>query len=124
MECKDRNCPLHGTISTRGSVLDGTVVSDKMQSTIVVERVRFVKIKKYDRYKRKTSRIPAHNPACIDARVGDKVKIMECRKLSKTKSFVVVSKGDTEQVEEKPKKQEKPKKITKKVKAKKEVENG
>jgi len=38
------------------------------------------------------SRITAHNPPCIAARRGEKVKIAECRPLSKTKSFVVVEK--------------------------------
>lgn len=89
MECADKNCPVHGTLATRGASLDGIVVSDKMQSTVVVQRDRFSKVKKYDRYRRNTSRIPAHNPPCINAKPGDVVRIMECRKLSKTVSFVV-----------------------------------
>ena len=40
------------------------------------------------------SRITAHNPPCLDAQRGDKVKIAECRPLSKTKNFVVVEKGE------------------------------
>jgi small subunit ribosomal protein S17 len=92
MECKDRNCPRHGSLSTRGSVLDGEVVSDKMQGTVIVRRDRMIKVKKYDRYRRQTSKIPAHNPPCIDAKTGDKVRIMECRKLSRTVSFTVIGK--------------------------------
>jgi len=49
-------------------------------------------IPKYERYERRTSKLHAHNPPCIAARAGDRVKIMECRRLSKTKSFVVVQK--------------------------------
>jgi len=92
MECKDRNCPVHGTLSARGTVLDGRVVSDKMQGTVIVQRDLMIKVKKYDRYKRSRSRIPAHNPPCIGAKAGDLVKIMECRKLAKTVSFVVIEK--------------------------------
>ena len=121
MECKDKNCPTHGTLSARGIVLDGIVVSDKMEGTVVVQRDRFVKVKKYDRYRRQTSRLPAHNPPCVNARSGDLVKIMECKKLSKTVSFVIVEKQVAkEDVVEKPKT-----KVKAKVKAKaKEVVNG
>ena len=39
-----------------------------------------------------SSRITAHSTPCVDAQVGDMVRIAECRPLSKTKSFVVVEK--------------------------------
>jgi small subunit ribosomal protein S17 len=138
MECKDRNCPTHGTLSTRGTQLEGEVVSDKMQGTVIVLRDRLVKVKKYDRYRKKTSRIPAHNPPCIGARQGDIVRVMECRKLSKTVSFVVIEKLKGNEAEEaKPRIQKAPiekaapkaeakKKAAapKKAKKKEEVENG
>lgn len=128
MECGDKNCPTHGTLATRGSALEGLVVSDKMQGTVVVERERLVKVEKYDRYRRKTSRVPAHNPPCMDVSVGDRVRIMECRKLSKTVGFVVVSKLGGESVKEEPKPEKKSKKTVKKKKAKskkkEDVENG
>ncbi len=90
--CDDVNCPFHGTLSVRGKVIDGVVVSDRMQKSVVV-RIEYVDYyPKYERYARKSSRITAHNPPCIGARRGDKVKIAECRPLSKTKSFVVVEK--------------------------------
>ena len=38
---------------------------------------------------RKRSRIPAHNPECINAKLGDTVNMQETRRLSKTKSFVI-----------------------------------
>ncbi|ODS42740.1 MAG: 30S ribosomal protein S17 [Candidatus Altiarchaeales archaeon IMC4] len=92
VECTDANCPVHGTLSTRGVVLEGTVKSDKMQGTAIVERNYVVSSKKYERSKRSRSNIPAHNPPCISAKPGDKVRIMECRKLSKTVSFVITDK--------------------------------
>jgi len=90
--CNDVNCPIHGTLSTRGIVLEGVVTSDKMNGTVIVQRNYRIKVKKYNRYKSAKSRIPAHNPPCINAKTGDKVRIMECRKLSKTVSFVVTEK--------------------------------
>lgn len=93
-ECDDVNCPFHGTLSVRGRVLNGVVVSDKMDKSVVVsiEYLRFYP--KYERYARMNSRITAHNPPCIDAKTGDKVKIAECRPISKTKAFVVVEKEE------------------------------
>jgi small subunit ribosomal protein S17 len=88
-KCTDINCPIHGTLSTRGRVLEGDVVSDKMQSTVVVQRDYVRYVPKYERYKKCSSRIPAHNPPCIAAKIGDRVRIAECRPLSKTKHFVV-----------------------------------
>ncbi|MFC2162453.1 30S ribosomal protein S17 [Candidatus Altiarchaeota archaeon] len=102
MECKDVNCPIHGELATRGTVLEGEVVSDKMEKTVIVQREYFVKVKKYDRFKRARSRIAVHNPECVHANTGDRVRIMECRRLSKTVSFVVVEKLHSDQVEAEP----------------------
>ena len=91
-ECEDRNCPFHGRLPVRGQIIEGEVVSAKAQKTVVVSRSYMKKIRKYERYEKRRSKIHAHNPPCIDAKVGDVVKIAECRPLSKTKSFVVVEK--------------------------------
>ncbi|HDJ95047.1 MAG: 30S ribosomal protein S17 [Thermoprotei archaeon] len=89
-ECNDPNCPFHGTLSVRGIVLEGVVVSDKMDKTVIVEREYLRFIRKYKRYERRRSKIPAHNPPCINAKKGDLVKIAETRPISKTVSFVVI----------------------------------
>ncbi|HHI30303.1 30S ribosomal protein S17 [Methanosarcinales archaeon ex4572_44] len=89
-ECDDVKCPFHGRLSVRGSLLDGVVISSRMERTVVVERTFERKIQKYERFEKRRSRIHAHNPPCIDAVEGDRVRIAECRPLSKTKSFVVV----------------------------------
>ena len=88
--CEDRNCPFHGRLSVRGISLDVQVVSTKMKGTVVVKRERRHYVKKYQRYEKRTSRYMAHLPPCIDLSVGDMVKIMECRPLSKGTSFVVL----------------------------------
>lgn len=91
-ECEDENCPFHGSLSVRGQVLEGDVVSDKMDKTVVVERQYAKKVPKYERYERRSSKLSAHNPPCIDAKEGDRVKLGESKKLSKQKSFVVLEK--------------------------------
>lgn len=88
--CDDPNCPFHGKLPVRGQVFDGVVVSDKMTNTVVVMREFEKKNPKYERYEKRRSKVHAHNPPCLNAKMGDVVKIAECRPLSKTKSFVVV----------------------------------
>ena len=88
-KCSDKKCPIHGNIKIRGMELEGNVKSARAKNTVTVERVVLQRIPKYERYKKSTSRVHAHNPECIQAKEGDLVKIGETRKLSKTKSFVV-----------------------------------
>ena len=88
--CEDPKCPWHGTLPVRGRVIEGRVVSAKAQRTAIIESEYFRFIPKYERYERRHSRIVAYKPDCIGVAVGDKVKIAECRPLSKTKHFVVI----------------------------------
>ena len=90
--CNDRNCPFHGDLPVRGRVLEGSVVSAKMDKTVIVKRDYLHYVPKFIRYERRHSHIPSHNPPCIDAEEGDRVIIAECRPVSKTVSFVVVQK--------------------------------
>jgi len=84
-------CPFFGDLPVRGQVIEGTVVSNDMDRTVVVEREYDVKVPKYDRQMKRRSRIPAHVPEVLEPlSVGDDVKIAETRPLSKTKSHVVV----------------------------------
>ncbi len=91
-ECNDPNCPFHGTLPVRGQIIEGTVVSDRMQGTVVVEREIVRYHRKYERYEKRRRKYHAHSPPCLGVRTGDRVRIMECRPLSKTVSFVVVEK--------------------------------
>lgn len=90
--CDDRNCPFHGSLPIRGRIFEGLVASTKMDKTVIVKRDYLHYIPKFMRYERRHSRIPSHNPPCINANEGDRVVIAECRPLSKTVSFVVVEK--------------------------------
>ena len=86
MSSSDKSRPL----STRGHITSGIVVSDRSKRTVIVQRDMVTYIPRYRRYARAISRIPAHNPDEIAAQIGDKVEIMECRKISKTKAWTVV----------------------------------
>jgi small subunit ribosomal protein S17 len=88
--CDDKNCPFHGSLSVHGRVFDAEVVSDKMRKSVVVKREHMKFVDKYERYEKRTSRLTAHNPPCIGAKAGDRVRVAECRPLSKTKSYVIV----------------------------------
>ncbi len=88
--CEDKNCPFHGNLKVHGRQHTGVVVSAKMNKTITVSWERRIYVPKYERYERKISKVQAHSPACIGAKEGDVVKIMECRPLSKLKTFVVI----------------------------------
>ena len=91
-KCNDLLCPFHGTLPIRGQILTGTVVSNKLQNSIVVRRQYSRYIPKYERSEKRTSKYSAHCPPCITVKLGDRVKIAECRPLSKTISFVVIEK--------------------------------
>ena len=67
----------------------GTVVSDKMQKTVVVEIARLVRHLGYSRRVRRKTRVKAHDEqgAC---HLGDTVRLMETRPLSKDKRWRVV----------------------------------
>ena len=88
--CDDRNCYVHGTLKVRGATMVGKVVSDRGKKTVIVERAYIKKIPKYKKFARARSKIAAHNPECINAKVGDTVLIGETRKISKTKSWTVI----------------------------------
>jgi small subunit ribosomal protein S17 len=90
--CDDKFCPFHGTLSVRGQIITGVVSSTKMQNSIVVKREYSSYVPKYERYEKRTSKYTAHCPPCLNINVGDKVRIAECRPLSKTVSFVAIEK--------------------------------
>jgi small subunit ribosomal protein S17 len=70
------------------SQLTGTVVSNKMEKTVVVAVVRQVRHELYGKAQRKTSKFLAHDEQ-NEAKVGDRVDIAESRPLSRRKRWVV-----------------------------------
>ncbi len=67
----------------------GTVVGDRGSKTIKVECAFTHKHPKYQKYIKRTTRLHAHDEQ-NEAKVGDVVEIMSCRRLSKTKSWRLV----------------------------------
>lgn len=88
--CSDKHCPFHGQLPVRGQIIEGIVVSDRMDRSIVVQREYLHYIPKYERYEKRKSRYLVHNPPCLEIKVGDKVKVMECRPISKHISYVAI----------------------------------
>ena len=90
----DANCPFYGSLRVRGQIIEGTVTALGMHRTIVVERQHTRHMQQFERLEKHTRRYPAHLPSCIgDVEVGDSVRIMECRPLSKTVTFCVIERG-------------------------------
>lgn len=69
--------------------LQGTVVSNKMDKTVVVAIKRSSPHPLYKKIQRTTKRYKAHDPR-NECQIGDTVNIMECRPLSRQKNFRVV----------------------------------
>ncbi|KAI5418135.1 30S ribosomal protein S11 [Lathyrus oleraceus] len=87
---KPSKCPFTGNVSIRGRIIAGTCHSAKMNRTIIVRRNYLHFIKKYQRYEKRHSNIPAHVSPAFRVKEGDHVIIGQCRPLSKTVRFNVL----------------------------------
>ncbi|KAI3450881.1 hypothetical protein Pfo_007546 [Paulownia fortunei] len=74
----DKKCPFTGNVSIRGCILAGTCHSAKMMRTIIVRRNYLHWVKKYQRYEKRHSNIPAHISPCFRVKEGDHVIIGQC----------------------------------------------
>ncbi len=92
-ECGDIACPVHGKLKVRGKVFEGTVVS-KFPKRIALEFERMIRVEKYERYAKSRTKIHARLPDCIadTIKIGDLVRVQECRPLSKIIHSVVIEK--------------------------------
>ncbi len=70
-------------------ILQGTVESAKCNKTITVRVERRFRDPLYQKTVKRSSKYAAHDPEG-KCREGDKVRIIECRPISKTKSWIVV----------------------------------
>ena len=96
-DCKDKNCHIHGNLKTRGRIFEGKVTK-KFQKRVVIEFERMVYIRKYERYKKSKTKIHARLSDCMEneIKIGDLIKIQECRPLSKIVHFAVIEKINSE----------------------------
>ncbi len=85
----DKNCPFYGGLKVHGNIMSGTIVSAASHLTATVRIERQIFISKYRRFAVRSSKIRVHNPAVLNAKVGDIVEFMGCRPISKTKSMVI-----------------------------------
>lgn len=70
-------------------VREGLVLSNRMDKSIVVSVERKFKHPRYGKFLKKRSKLVAHDEK-NECNIGDKVKVMETRPLSKTKSWRLV----------------------------------
>lgn len=89
-ECNDKHCVFHGDLKIRGRQFTGFVKKAAAQKTAVVQWDRLFELPKFERFEKRRTIIKVHNPECVNAKVGDKVSLVECRPISKTKHFVIV----------------------------------
>ncbi len=76
-------------VQSRKKVFIGKVVSDKMHKTVVVLVERRYKHPLYGKYVKRSSRFMAHDEK-NESHVGDTVRIVETRPLSRNKSWRLV----------------------------------
>ena len=74
------------TIQKNKRELIGLIVSDKMDKSVVVQVERFVQHKVYKKFMKRYKKYHAHDET-NECRIGDTVKIIETRPLSKLKRF-------------------------------------
>ena len=78
------------TAAKKNTLLSGVVTSAAMQKTVVVKVTRLVKHPTYQKYQTLIKKYKVHDENGV-AKVGDKVKIVETRPISKDKHFKLVT---------------------------------
>ena len=91
--CNDKNCHVHGNLKVRGRIFEGRVIR-KFPKRVTIDFERMVYVRKYERYKKSKTKIHARLPDCMggNVKVGDYIRVQECRPLSKVIHFVVICK--------------------------------
>ena len=91
--CNDRDCNIHGHLKTRGRFFEGKVIK-KLPRRITIEFERMIYVRKYERYTKSKTKIHARLPTCLNdsIKLGDLIRIQECRPLSKILHFIVIKK--------------------------------
>jgi len=93
--CADKFCPVHGEkkLKIRGRIFEGEVIK-KHHGRVTIQFTRMFKIRKYERYEKRRTKIHARLPQCMeeDINVGDLIQVAETRPISKMIHFVVIKK--------------------------------
>merc|ERR1712146_606175 len=77
----DKKCPFTGNVAIRGRIFRGIVASAKMHRTVIVRRDYLHYVKKYIRFEKRHSNVPAHVSPCFRISKGQVVTIGQCRPL-------------------------------------------
>ena len=85
-------------VGTRGRIFQGKVVR-RFPRRITIEWERTLYIPKYERFLKKKSRLHARISDNADVKLGDLVKVQECRPLSKITKFMFIEKVASENSE-------------------------
>ena len=98
-ECTDKNCPFHSGLVVKKELFKGKLIKKDINHSATIEWNRPFFIPKYERYEVRRSRMRVHNPACVDAQVGQQVLVARTRPISKTKNHVILQTlSDAEEV--------------------------
>ncbi len=97
--CNDTKCPFHGTLRVKKELAEGVVIKRDLNRSATIEWHRSIYIPKYERYAFRRSHLRVHNPACVDAQLGDRVLAARTRPLSKTKHHVLLGKVRSQEVQ-------------------------
>ena len=81
--------------SSNPRLLTGVVISDKADKTITVKVERKVRHPLYGKIMKRTTKVHAHDES-NDASIGDIVTVKECRPISKSKTWVLVTNQEME----------------------------
>ena len=81
-------------MNTNTRQLTGVVISDKADKTITVKVERKVKHPTYSKIMKRSPKVHAHDEENM-AKVGDVVTVQECRPYSKSKTWKLLSEGQT-----------------------------
>jgi small subunit ribosomal protein S17 len=118
--CTDIKCPFHGKVTVKNELFKGEIVKKDINRSATMVWHRSQLVPKYERYEVRRSRMRLHNPACINAKIGDKVLAAKTRPLSKSKNHVIIQiigSGGTEASDEKLATHKKSKKVEEHPKA-------
>ena len=84
----DETTPAEGAERNNRKTREGLVVSNKMEKTAVVAVIERVRHPKYGKFMMRTKKLYAHDES-NDINIGDRVRVMETRPMSKNKRWRV-----------------------------------
>ncbi len=88
--CTDNKCPFHGEITVKKELFRGKLIKKDVSHSATIEWSKPFFVPKFERYEVRRYRMRVHNPACVNAEIGEEVLVAKTRPLSKTKNHVIL----------------------------------